>query len=114
GTTIAASTSPAPAASTASVPSAASSSAPSAASSSAPSARTPGSSPSSAGSTATGAAGRFDSRTLAKPPVRKLAKELGVDLDSVTPTGPGGIVTREDLLAHSRSAEPRALATYPG
>ncbi|MDQ2625013.1 MAG: 2-oxo acid dehydrogenase subunit E2 [Actinomycetota bacterium] len=114
GTTVAASTSPAPAASTASVPSAASSSAPSAVSSSAPSARTPGSSPSSAGSTANGAAGRFDSRTLAKPPVRKLAKELGVDLDSVTPTGPGGIVTREDLLAHSRSAEPRALATYPG
>ncbi len=54
------------------------------------------------------------SRTLAKPPVRKLARELGVDLDSVTPTGPGGIVTREDLLAHSRAAEPRALATYPG
>ena len=36
---------------------------------------------------------------LAKPPVRKLARELGVDLDSVTPTGPGGIVTREDVLA---------------
>jgi len=54
------------------------------------------------------------SRTLAKPPVRHLARELGVDLDSVTPTGPGGIVTREDVLAHSRAAEPRALATYPG
>jgi len=37
---------------------------------------------------------------LAKPPVRKLAKDLGVDLDAVAPTGPGGIVTREDLLAH--------------
>ncbi|NLF06168.1 MAG: 2-oxo acid dehydrogenase subunit E2 [Actinomycetales bacterium] len=53
-------------------------------------------------------------RALAKPPVRKLARELGVDLDSVTPTGPGGIVTREDVLAHARAAEPRALATYPG
>ena len=53
-------------------------------------------------------------RTLAKPPVRKLAKELGVDLDSVTPTGPGGIVTREDVVAHSKAAQPRALATYPG
>jgi len=53
-------------------------------------------------------------RSLAKPPVRKLARELGVDLDSVTPTGPGGIVTREDLLAHTRAAEPRGLATYPG
>ncbi|MDR3068475.1 MAG: 2-oxo acid dehydrogenase subunit E2, partial [Cellulomonas sp.] len=37
---------------------------------------------------------------LAKPPVRKLAKDLAVDLDAVAATGPGGIVTREDLLAH--------------
>ena len=50
---------------------------------------------------------------LAKPPVRKLARDLGVDLDSVNPTGPGGIVTREDLLAHSNHAQVRALATYP-
>ncbi|WP_082156292.1 2-oxo acid dehydrogenase subunit E2, partial [Cellulomonas sp. A375-1] len=49
---------------------------------------------------------------LAKPPVRKLARELGVDLDSVTPTGPGGIVTREDVLAHAAQAEARTLATY--
>ncbi len=39
------------------------------------------------------------SRPLAKPPVRKLAKDLGVDLAAVTPTGPGGIVTREDVHA---------------
>ncbi|UJP40476.1 dihydrolipoamide acetyltransferase family protein [Cellulomonas palmilytica] len=51
---------------------------------------------------------------LAKPPVRKLARELGVDLDSLTPTGPGGIVTREDVLAHAAQAEARTLATYPG
>ncbi|GGZ15811.1 dihydrolipoamide acetyltransferase component of pyruvate dehydrogenase complex [Streptomyces inusitatus] len=38
-------------------------------------------------------------RPLAKPPVRKLAKDLGVDLASVTPTGPGGVVTREDVHA---------------
>ncbi|MGV8978229.1 MAG: dihydrolipoamide acetyltransferase family protein [Cellulomonas sp.] len=50
---------------------------------------------------------------LAKPPVRKLARDLGVDLDSVSPTGPGGIVTREDLLAHANNAQVRALATYP-
>ena len=36
-------------------------------------------------------------RALAKPPVRKLAKDLGVDLQSVTPTGEGGIVTRADV-----------------
>lgn len=38
-------------------------------------------------------------RPLAKPPVRKLAKDLGVDLYTVLPTGPGGIVTREDVHA---------------
>jgi pyruvate dehydrogenase E2 component (dihydrolipoamide acetyltransferase) len=35
---------------------------------------------------------------IAKPPIRKLAKDLGVDLAQVTPTGPIGDVTREDVL----------------
>ena len=52
------------------------------------------------------------SPVLAKPPVRKLAKDLGVDLATVTPTGPGGIVTREDVLARSKGNEPQNLATY--
>lgn len=51
---------------------------------------------------------------LAKPPVRKLARELGVDLDAIAATGPGGIVTREDVLAHAAQAEARTLATYSG
>lgn len=38
---------------------------------------------------------------LAKPPVRKLAKDLGVDLAGVAGTGPGGIVTRQDVQAAS-------------
>ncbi len=38
-------------------------------------------------------------RVLAKPPVRKLAKALGVDLASVAPTGPNGTVSREDIEA---------------
>jgi 2-oxoisovalerate dehydrogenase E2 component (dihydrolipoyl transacylase) len=38
-----------------------------------------------------------DLRVLAKPPVRKLAKDLGVDLRSLAPSGPGGRVTREDV-----------------
>jgi 2-oxoisovalerate dehydrogenase E2 component (dihydrolipoyl transacylase) len=38
----------------------------------------------------------------AKPPVRRLAKDLGVDLAGITPTGPVGDVTREDVL---RSAQ---------
>ncbi len=51
---------------------------------------------------------------FAKPPVRKLARDLGVNLASVAPTGPGEIITREDVLAYSSRAEGRALATYPG
>ncbi|MGP3924477.1 dihydrolipoamide acetyltransferase family protein [Streptomyces sp. 8N616] len=43
-------------------------------------------------------------RPLAKPPVRKLAKDLGVDLARVTPTGPDGIVTRDDVHAAAASA----------
>lgn len=43
------------------------------------------------------ATGAATPRALAKPPVRKLAKSLGVDLDAVTPTGPNGSVSREDV-----------------
>ncbi|GLV83559.1 dihydrolipoamide acetyltransferase component of pyruvate dehydrogenase complex [Streptomyces lavendulae subsp. lavendulae] len=43
-------------------------------------------------------------RPLAKPPVRKLAKDLGIDLASVVPTGDGGIVTREDVHAAAAAA----------
>ncbi|MFJ3643867.1 dihydrolipoamide acetyltransferase family protein [Streptomyces sp. NPDC090108] len=38
-------------------------------------------------------------RPLAKPPVRKLAKDLGVDLTVITPSGPDGVITREDVHA---------------
>jgi 2-oxoisovalerate dehydrogenase E2 component (dihydrolipoyl transacylase) len=38
-------------------------------------------------------------RPLAKPPVRKLAKDLGIELAAVTPTGPDGVITREDVHA---------------
>jgi 2-oxoisovalerate dehydrogenase E2 component (dihydrolipoyl transacylase) len=35
---------------------------------------------------------------LAKPPVRKLAKDLGVDLAAIAPgSGEGGVITREDV-----------------
>ena len=36
-------------------------------------------------------------RALAKPPVRKLARDLGVDLAALTGTGPAGSITREDV-----------------
>lgn len=39
-------------------------------------------------------------RALAKPPVRKLAKDLGIDLTAVTPSGTGGVVTRADVEAY--------------
>ncbi|WP_344007036.1 dihydrolipoamide acetyltransferase family protein [Streptomyces thermocarboxydovorans] len=63
-----------------------------------------------------------EQRPLAKPPVRKLAKDLGVDLATVTPTGPGGIITREDVHAAvaaqsattaAPEAEPQAPAPAP-
>ncbi|GGO16399.1 dihydrolipoamide acetyltransferase component of pyruvate dehydrogenase complex [Microbispora rosea subsp. aerata] len=38
-------------------------------------------------------------RVLAKPPVRKLAKDLGVDLATLTGTGPQGSITRADVEA---------------
>ncbi|MCU1437439.1 MAG: pdhC [Naasia sp.] len=41
---------------------------------------------------------------LAKPPIRKLAKELGVDLGTVTATGGRGEVTREDVVRHAGQA----------
>ena len=49
-----------------------------------------------------------ETRVLAKPPVRKLAKDLGVDLRTLTPTGPEGTVTREDVQTASDLPEPTA------
>ncbi|WP_103886267.1 dihydrolipoamide acetyltransferase family protein [Actinacidiphila yanglinensis] len=49
-------------------------------------------------------------RPLAKPPVRKLAKELGIDLATVVPTGSHGEVTREDIRA---AAAPPARLPLP-
>lgn len=38
---------------------------------------------------------------MAKPPVRKAAKEMGIDLADVTATGESGQVTKRDLLAYA-------------
>ncbi|MFD9540423.1 dihydrolipoamide acetyltransferase family protein [Streptomyces sp. NPDC060022] len=51
-----------------------------------------------------------ETRPLAKPPVRKLAKDLGIDLATVTPTGEGGIITREDVHAAVAPAAAEAPA----
>jgi pyruvate dehydrogenase E2 component (dihydrolipoamide acetyltransferase) len=42
-------------------------------------------------------------RALAKPPVRKLAKDLGVDLTALVGSGPDGVVTRADVEAAAAS-----------
>jgi pyruvate dehydrogenase E2 component (dihydrolipoamide acetyltransferase) len=54
-----------------------------------------------------GADERMDAsrRARAKPSTRKLARDTGVDLTAVTPTGPNGIVTREDVLAASVTSD---------
>lgn len=41
---------------------------------------------------------------VAKPPIRKLARDLGVDLADVTPSGAAGEVTREDVVRHASQA----------
>jgi len=57
-----------------------------------------------------GGNGRPAARAAAKPPVRKLAKDLGVDLAEVAGTGPDGTITREDVQA---AAVPWAVAAAP-
>ncbi len=58
---------------------------------------------------------------LAKPPVRKLAKELGVDLAQLSGSGPAGSVTREDVQAAAAAqadgpgtAWPTPIGAAPG
>jgi pyruvate dehydrogenase E2 component (dihydrolipoamide acetyltransferase) len=41
---------------------------------------------------------------IAKPPIRKLAKDLGVDLSRVTGTGPIGDITRDDVIREATQA----------
>ena len=49
---------------------------------------------------------------LAKPPVRKLAKELGVDLHALTGTAEGGVITRDDVhKAANGTAAPAAVVS---
>jgi pyruvate dehydrogenase E2 component (dihydrolipoamide acetyltransferase) len=47
---------------------------------------------------------RPGAQVLAKPPIRKLAKDLDVDLAEVTATGPGGEVLREDVIRQAQQA----------
>ena len=51
---------------------------------------------------------------LAKPPVRKLARDLGIDLATLTGSGPLGSVTRDDVqLAAAAPAQTETVVTVP-
>ena len=57
--------------------------------------------------------GTQDGRPLAKPPVRKYAKDRGVDLAQVPGTGDGGIVSRADIDAFLAGGAPNAPGGAP-
>jgi 2-oxoisovalerate dehydrogenase E2 component (dihydrolipoyl transacylase) len=48
---------------------------------------------------------------LAKPPVRKLARDLGVDLRSLSGSGGSGVITREDVERAAGDPEPAVVST---
>ena len=55
-----------------------------------------------------GEASKIDGKHLTTPAVRRLARDHGLDLSAVTPTGKGGRVLKGDVLAHiaKKSQEP--------
>jgi len=55
--------------------------------------------------------GKAGGRVLAMPSVRQYAREKGVDITLVTPTGKGGRVTRADIDGFTGEAVPAAPAT---
>ncbi len=57
--------------------------------------------------------GRAGGAVLAKPPVRKLARDLGVDLTGITGTGPDGTISRDDVQAAVRTTARAVPAPVP-
>jgi len=58
----------------------------------------------------TPAYGTPSDRVIASPAARHLAQEYGLDLASLKGSGPGGRITREDVLAAKQSAPPSQTA----
>jgi pyruvate dehydrogenase E2 component (dihydrolipoamide acetyltransferase) len=54
-----------------------------------------------------------EENVIAKPPIRKLARDLHVDITKVTPTGLAGEVTREDVVAAASQASVFRNLTTP-
>ena len=67
-----------------------------------------------AGSGAAAALAGSRPAVLAKPPVRKLARDLGVDLTLLSGTGPGGSITRADVQSAVRGLETAGPAAAEG
>ena len=55
--------------------------------------------------------GHFAEKPLATPATRKLARDMTVDLRRVPGSGPGGRVTREDVMAYSSSGDVQAASS---
>ena len=55
-----------------------------------------------------------DVRVLAKPPVRKLARDLGIDITSLIATGPGGTVSRADVEQAASGSSTAAVPVTGG
>src|SRR5271165_3475980 len=54
-------------------------------------------------------------RALAKPPVRKLAKDLGISLAELAGSGPEGVITRDDVQrAAAADTQPRSVKNGAG
>ncbi|MDP3983826.1 MAG: dihydrolipoamide acetyltransferase family protein, partial [Acidimicrobiia bacterium] len=65
------------------------------------------------GGTRTGRTVQALTRVQALPLVRRLAADLGIDLNQITGSGAGGRITREDVLAAAESAGGAALKAPP-
>ncbi len=60
------------------------------------------------------AAAAAGTAVLAKPPVRKLARDLGVDLTTLVGSGPNGSISRDDVHAAAATTAYRPDSTEPG
>ena len=64
-------------------------------------------------SSAAPASDYYNDKPLAAPATRKLARELGVDLRQVKPSGDAGRVTREDVEQQAKGGAPAPAAKAP-
>ena len=70
----------------------------------------PAAPPGGPATSSTPADGHRSGPVLAKPPVRKLARDLGVDLAAIPGTGPMGSVTRDDVQKAAAQPAPAVVA----